>query len=573
MIIAFYRSECGEPAQSIRFHFTREKHMNSYIPFIQFEDLYKRIFLITLALAIAAVILGVPLGAALKDPVKVESGLVQGVIGTDPAVTTFKGIPYAAPPLGNLRWREPQPPASWQGVRKADQFSPNCHQSFVSDIMGVVSIAVVATYEYVPHGESSEDCLCLNVWTPAKSSAEKLPVLVWIHGGRYTEGSASIPAYNGEKMAAKGLVVVSINYRLGIFGYLAHPELSRESAHKASGNYGLLDQVAALRWVQKNIAAFGGDPGKVTIAGQSAGGGTVHFLIASPLAKGLFHRAIAQSGTLAWSDPKLPDKPMSWTTLAKAEQDGLRFAQARGASSIEQLRAMSWQQLTAVKVPFFIPVVDGWSLPQSFSETFAKGKQSDVPMLVGCNADENGATPHPNVTLAQFKKAAQQSYGEMAEAFFKLYPVPSDADAPTAQNNSSRDYARSSIYVWGVERQKASRSKLYTYYWDHPAPGPDKDKYGAFHTSEVPYVLNSLAKLDRPWETVDHKIAEMMSSYWANFAATGDPNGKGLPVWPDFDPKNPSTMELGDRNEMIPVAPKDKLGFFQQFFLKQSIVW
>jgi para-nitrobenzyl esterase len=509
-----------------------------------------------------------PLGPAFKDTAKTESGLVQGVPGTqDPAVTAFKGIPYASPPVGQLRWREPQPPSSWQGVRKADQFSPSCLQLFV--VKAMLNLSTTAFDEYIPQGEFSEDCLCLNVWTKAKSSAEKLPVLVWIHGGRYTEGSASIPAYDGEMLSSKGLVVVSINYRLGVFGYLAHPELTRESAHKVSGNYGILDQIAALRWVQKNITAFGGDPGRVTIAGQSAGGGSVHFLTASPLAKGLFQRAIAESGTAAWTDPKLPDKPMSWKPMAEAEQDGVKFAHERGAASIEQLRAMSWEQLIAIKPPFFIPVVDGYVLPQSFAETFANGKQNDVPMLVGLNADENGATVHPDVNAAKFKKAAQQ-YGDMAEAFLKLYPVTSDAVAPAAHNDSSRDYARSSLYLWGVSRQKASRTKLYTYYWDHPAPGPDKDKYGAFHCSEIPYVLNSLAKLNRPWEAIDHTISEMMSSYWANFATTGDPNGKGLPVWPAFDPKNPSTMELGDINKMIPVAEKDKLEFFLQFFSKQK---
>lgn len=454
------------------------------------------------------------------------------------------------------------PPAYWAGVLKADHFAPSCMQDIVTE-------RKPWTYEFMAHGEISEDCLYLNVWTPAKSAGEKLPVLVWIHGGGYTEGSGSVPAYDGEGLARKGLVVVTVNYRLGFLGFLAYPELSRESAHGSSGNYGLLDQIAALRWVARNIAAFGGDPARVTVAGQSAGAGSVHFLTISPLAKGLFQRGIAESGSQAWTSSEVSRSPMAMKTLAEGEQDGLRFAEERGAHSLKDLRAMSWQQLNVNNPGRMVPVLDGWVIPEDFAVTFAKGNQNDVPFLTGCNADEGGAVPHPTTTLEEFRKTAHQRYGAMADEFLKLYPAASDAQAGEAQNAAARDYARTSMYIWALDRQKTSHSKTFTYYWDHPLPGPDKETYGAFHTSEVPYVFNSLDKSDRPFDATDRAIADQMTSYWANFARTGDPNGKGLPLWPAFRASAQLTMELGDRPGPIPVANQLQFDFLEQFFARQ----
>jgi para-nitrobenzyl esterase len=499
----------------------------------------------------------VPLTAAIKQPVRTKGGLVSGVPGTDPSVIAFKGIPFAAPPIGRLRWSAPAAPPAWQGVRKADHFSASCMQNIVDE-------RKPWTHEFMTHGEISEDCLYLNVWTAAKSARAKRPVFVWIHGGANTEGSGAVPVYDGEGLAKKGLLVVTVNYRLGVLGFFAHPELTAESEHKASGNYALLDLVAALEWIHGNIAAFGGDPKRVTIAGQSAGASNAHALTASPLARGLFQRVIAESGS------GVGGPPGGTRTLADAEKDGVRFAEAKGAHSLAELRAMPWKDLTTPGGGFrFGVVVDGYFLPAPPSEIFAQGKQNDVPTLTGCNADEGGAVPHPTITLAAFQKQAAQRYQEEAAAFLRLYPASTDEQAGVAQNESARDQARVSMYLWAVNRAKTARTDAYTYFWNHALPGPDVEKYGAFHTSEVPYALNSLSQSDRPFTAADHRIAGEVSSYWVNFAATGDPNGKGLPHWPSVREKPATTMNLGGRMEVIPVAgSEEKLRFFQVYFAK-----
>ncbi len=498
-----------------------------------------------------------PLAAAIRQPVRTSGGLVSGVAGADPSVTVFKGVPFAAPPVGTLRWHAPEPPAAWKGVRKADHFSASCIQNIVNEHKPW-------TYEFMAHGDISEDCLYLNVWTAADRPDAKRPVLMWIHGGANTEGSGSVPVYDGEGLARKGLVVVTVNYRLGVLGFFAHPELTAESGRHASGNYALLDLVAALQWIHANIAAFGGDPDRVTVAGQSAGASNTHALTASPLARGLFQRAIAESGS-GVSGGRGP------RSLADADKDGLRFAEAKGAHSLAELRAMPWKELTA-PVPGgfrFGPVVDGYFLPAPVEEIFAQGRQNDVPTLTGCNADEGGAVPHPAVTLAAFQEQARRRYQDEAGAFFELYPASSDVQAGEAQNESARDQERVSMYLWAVSRARTAKTDAYTYYWNHVLPGPDAEKYGAFHTSEVPYALNSLSRSDRPFTEADRKIAGEVSSYWVNFAATGDPNGKGLPHWPPVKEKPATTMNLGDRMEAIPVASSAaRLRFFERFLTR-----
>ncbi len=501
---------------------------------------------------------------AITQPVQTRNGQLAGVAGKDPSVTVFKGIPFAAPPVGELRWRAPKPPASWQGVRKADTFSNSCVQLIVEE-------RKPWTTEFMSHDQISEDCLYLNVWTAAKSANEKRPVFVYIHGGGFNEGSGSVAAYNGEGLARKGLVMVTINYRVGVFGLLAHPELTKESEVHASGNYGILDQVAALQWVHDNIAAFGGDPARVTIAGQSAGAQSVHVLTGSPLAKGLFHRAIAESGSSVGGNAQ--------RKLAEAEPDGVRFAETKGAKSLADLRAMTWQQIAApapaapagatapaASAIRFGVIVDGYALTAPVTEIFSQGKQNDVPTLTGCNADEGGASPNPTVTLEAFQSQAKQRYAETAEAFLRLYPAVDDREAGMAQNESARDQARTSMYLWAVNRAKTAKTKAYTYFWNHALPGPDAAKYGAFHTSEVPYDLNTLSMSDRPFTDVDRQIADAMSSYWANFAATGDPNGKGLPPWPATGEKPGTTMQIGDNTAAIAVAGPAKLEFWKQYF-------
>jgi para-nitrobenzyl esterase len=514
-------------------------------------------FLVLLALSVSALGLASTNGN-LDQPVKIDGGLVSGVAGNKyPAITAFRGIPFAAPPVGEGRWREPAAVRPWDGVRNADKFGASC-------IQRIVEVLKPWTYEFMTHNEISEDCLYLNVWTGAKSANEKRPVFVYIYGGGFNSGSGQVPVYDGEALASKGILVVSMNYRVGPLGFLAHPELTKESSHKASGNYGMLDQIAALRWIQSNIAKFGGDPGKVTIAGQSAGAASVHFLTASPLAKGLFHRAIAESGSSV-------GRGLGEATLAEVEAGGVKWAEAKGAKSLEELRALPWQKIQEPVQGLqtrFRPVVDGYSLMAPVREVFASHKQNDVVTMTGANKDEYGASPNPDISLAEFEKQARQRHGENAAAFLKLYPATNDAEAKRSANDAARDQARVSMFLWARQRAATAKTSAYTYYWTHPLPGPEISKYGAFHTSEVPYVFATLYRSDRPYTDLDHKIADQMSSYWANFVKTGDPNGKGLAKWPAVSSK-PATMELGDAFGPIDVAGSEaKFKFWESMLTK-----
>jgi para-nitrobenzyl esterase len=511
-----------------------------------------------------------PAAAQLKEPVKVAGGQVEGAPGTNRSIMVFKGIPYAAPPVGNLRWRPPQPPVPWQGVRKADRFSPECIQSIVSE-------RKPWTHEFMAHGEISEDCLCLNVWTSAKSASAKLPVLVFIHGGRNREGSGAVAVYDGEGLAKKGVVMVTINYRLGVLGWLSHPELTKESPNFVSGNYGLLDQIAALKWIRGNIAAFGGDPSRVTVAGQSAGASAVYNLIASPLAKGLFQRAIAQSTPGAVGRA-------GGSALDEQEKEGLRFAEAIGAKSLADLRARSGKDLVTVVPPSssnpatgagaqwrFGVVNDGYSLPAQNTEIFTQGKQIGVPFMAGYTEGDGGLVPNPKITAEEFRQQAGRRYANLADELLKLYPAGDHAQAAKALNESSWDQERTFLYLWAAGQSKTKTTPTYTYFYTHPMPGPEIDEWGAFHTSDIPYEFNSLSRSDRPFKDADWKIADIMSSYWANFAATGNPNGKGLPKWPSVAQTPWMTMEVGDHFRQIPVAGDTaKQNFFQKLFARQT---
>jgi para-nitrobenzyl esterase len=493
-------------------------------------------------------------GAVVYGTVKTDSGALVGTI-TPSNIRVFKGIPYAAPPVGDLRWRPPQPPAKWDGVRKADTFSDSCMQALNRS-------RNPWTKEFMVQNNASEDCLCLNVWTGAKASttgSEKRPVLVWIHGGAFYEGSGEIITYDGEELAKKGLIVVTINYRLGIFGFYTHPELTKESPQHASGNYGLLDCVAALQWVQKNIAAFGGDPNRVTIAGQSAGAAAVHTLTASPLAKGLFHRAIAESGSGIGRRTR---------DLGESEKDGVKWAEAKGATSLKELRAKPAADLMGGAR--FAPVVDGWFLPADTATIFAQGKQNDVPTMTGLTADEGSASPtYGKVKAEDFVKQSQQRFGEQAGVFLRLYPSTDQSQSGLSQKQSARDQGLVSMYLWATERAKTSKTKTYTYYFTRGIPWPEHPEFAAFHTGDVPYFFANLKHLNRPWEDVDRKLSDTVSTYWVNFAKTGNPNGKGLPNWPTFDAAQQVTMELGEKIGVRPVADKEKLTFFTQYFARQ----
>ena len=490
--------------------------------------------------------------AAANDIVKLDTGQVAGIAGATPEMHIYKGIPFAAPPVENLRWRAPQPAAHWDGVRQADAFGPVCMQNGGGGGGGQ---------------KASEDCLYLNVWTAAKSAGEKRPVMVWIYGGGYNTGSGSQPDYDGEALAKKGAVVVTINYRLGVFGFFSYPELTRESDRRGAGNFGLLDSIAALQWVQKNIAAFGGDPKRVTIFGESAGAGLVANLMVSPQAKGLFHRAIGESSS--WTTATIG----RLSTLADAEQAGVKFADGLGAKSLAELRAKPADQILKAGRGAG-PIVDGWSIPEDPGTVFAQGKQNDVPVLVGSNRDESfGATP---ANAAQYAEQSRKRYGDLADSFMKVYPSGSDEQAKDSAFFAGRDEMAFVMRNWARMESKTGKSKAYVFFFTHQPPVLPNAKAGKFgpgphgsavHTSELPYVFNNL-RGPRAWTDADRQVADTMSSYWVNFAATGDPNGKGLPKWIAYGDKNKSAMEFGDTAGMGPAPDEAKLAVFQAYYDK-----
>jgi para-nitrobenzyl esterase len=475
--------------------------------------------------------------AAPAAEVRTEAGVVEGVPGTVPHVQVYKGIPYAAPPVGDLRWSAPQAVAAWEGARKATAFGPRCTQGRIFGDM-------------VFRDEMGEDCLYLNVWTPAESPSAKLPVMVWIHGGGFAAGSASEPRQDGERMAGKGVVVVGINYRLGVFGFLAHPELTKESPRRASGNYGLLDQVAALQWVKKNIAAFGGDPGNVTIFGESAGSFAVSALMASPLAQGLFHRAIGESGAFF----TVADETLAPNSLEASERQGLDFAKAMGAESLAALRAMSADEILKGSLASrgamrFSPNLDGYMLPEDAYTVFAAGKQSHVPLLAGWNADEiRGAVTLAPVkpTAKTFAEQVRTRFGESAEAVLKAYPASSDAEAlESAASLASDMFIGYATWKWVEMQSETGHAPVFRYSFDRRVPVPKDNKVngvpatsediGARHAGEIEYVFGTQDSLpDVPWQPLDKAISEQMMSCWTNFARSGDPNGPGLPKWPAY---------------------------------------
>ncbi|MDB5136939.1 MAG: carboxylesterase family protein [Mucilaginibacter sp.] len=482
-------------------------------------------------IAFGVLILAVPfvfysfITAIRVSVVRTEAGLVSGVKNSTGDVTAYKGIPFAAPPVGELRWKTPQPAKHWDGVKKCDAFGPSPMQPKPVPFM-------VYTAEFlIPEQPISEDCLYLNVWTNAKTKADKKPVFVWIYGGGFTSGGTACAIYNGEAMAKKGVIFVSVNYRVGVFGFLAHPELTKESPDKASGNYGLLDQIAALKWVKKNIAAFGGDPDKVTIAGQSAGSMSVNCLVASPLTKGLFNRAIAESGSLLIKNPMLAS-----SSLQSAEEQGAKLAEKAGAKSLAEMRAMPAEEVMKKLQGRYAPIVDGYVLPESVADIFAKGKQNHVPLLTGWNADEAFVAGFKN--KEDFKKQAEADYGADAAEFLKYFPAETDEQAARSQIEINRNMIFAlSGYKWANIQSKAANSPVYVYNFARKVPATgDMVKYGAFHTAEVSYVMDNLKFLNnRPFEPADDALAKLMSAYWVNFIKTGNPNGNGLPAWPKYN--------------------------------------
>ncbi len=495
------------------------------------------------------------LPAAIQEPVHVNTGSVSGTAGSSPEVRVYRGIPYAAPPVGKLRWRAPQPVAHWEGVRAADRFGAMCMQP---------------AFRGAPAGanppNTSEDCLFLNVWTAAKAPGDKRPVMVWIHPGGYTTGSGSTPGFDGEALAKKGVVLVTINYRLGAFGFFSHPELTKESDRRGSGNYALMDQAAALQWVQANIAGFGGDPHRVTVFGDSAGSSSIANLMGSPQAKGLFQRAIGESG--AWMGLSIGRT----RTLAEAEQDGLKIAGALHAPTLEELRAAPAAELLKAGRAGG-PVIDGWFIPEDVGAAFAEGKQNDVPLLDGSNQDEGTFFLQPT-TAEKFMERAHSRFGDQADAFLKLYAAGSDEEANTSQLAAFRDELAFVMRTWARAQTKTGHSKAYLYYFTHQPPAPvgasasGARGTGATHGAEAQYIFQNLLG-PRSWTDLDHQVSDMLSSYWVNFAANGDPNGKGLTKWPAYDDrKSAGRMILGDQAEVGPSLNPDQLAFFEAVYEK-----
>jgi len=485
--------------------------------------------------------------AQQPSPVKVDGGMLQGK--TEDGLTVYKGIPFAAPPVGDLRWRAPQPAAKWDGIKQATDFAPGPIQGGN------------------PPSGKSEDCLYLNIWTPAKSAKDKVPVLVWIYGGGFGAGATSEANYSGENLAKKGVVLVSIAYRVGQLGFFVHPELSAENPNHVSGNYGLLDMISGLQWVKKNIAAFGGDPNKVTIFGESAGGIAVSMLCASPLAKGLFQGAISQSGG-NFGPPRPTTYPgENQKRLADAERDGETYLKNAGVSSIADLRKLPADKLPAARGMSW-PIIDGYVIPDDQVKLYLAGKFNDTPILVGYNSDE-GASFSPPRTPEAYIEGVKSRYGSFAESLIKAYPA-----GTTTVPKTARDLARDAAFgwqtwIWARLQSKMGKSKAFYYYFDqhpdYPADSPQADR-GSPHGQDVAYVFQHLNASNPQITKTDQEISEAIATYWTNFAKTGDPSGTGVPVWPAFSDANPVVMYFNKTPHTGPVPSAESLKSLDAYF-------
>ncbi|HYQ56301.1 MAG TPA: carboxylesterase family protein [Draconibacterium sp.] len=481
------------------------------------------------------------------EQVKVEQGIVQGTI--EDGLRVFKGIPFAAPPVGDLRWKAPQPAEKWDGVKMTTEFAPAAYQNGN------------------PPAGKSEDCLYLNIWTPTQSADEKLPVLVWIYGGGFGGGNTADPLTDGANLAKKGVIVASIAYRVNQIGFLAHPDLSAESPNGVSGNYGLLDQIAGLEWIQKNIAAFGGDPDRVTIFGESAGGIAVSMLSASPLANGLIDGAISQSGGSFGPHRKTTTYPGENMKLLKdAEVDGIAYMESAGVSSIEELRAIPAEDLPGgMGMGSGWPIVDGYVIPDDQYKMYAAGNFNDTPVLIGYNSDEGASfsrTNDPKEYIAEVK----ERYGKFADALIEAYPVTENSVPKTARD-LYRDAAFGwQTWAWAHMQTKMGEHNAYLYYFDqHPEYPEDHPRYGygSPHGQDIAYVFKHV----RSQEESDQALSEAMATYWTNFAKTGDPNGEGVPEWKPYSDEAPNVMYLtGPTPFMGPVPSRESLEVLDDYF-------
>jgi para-nitrobenzyl esterase len=491
-----------------------------------------------------------PLPTVLKpiEPVKTDGGLVAGKVLAS-GVRAWFGVPYAKAPVQELRWREPQRIA-WEGTYNADRFAPQCIQPLRGSNIN----------HYFGHEATSEDCLYLNIWAaPGSKTGDDLPVVVWIYGGGFQIGSAAMANYSGEHLAKKGVVYVSVSYRVGALGFMAHPELTEESPHRASGNYGFLDQVAALEWVQRNIGKFGGDPGRVTIMGQSAGSGSVSSLQVSPLSTNLFHRIVGMSGSSFGSRFS--------NTLEEAEKGGLRFEEALGVDSLAALRQVSADRILAQQQDCQLgcsgsirvgPIVDGYFMPDQPSAIFARGEQHDVPIVVGFTRDEGFSAIGSATTLEQYQRFLSEAYGDNAGELLQLYPAGTDAEARRAARDVARDSTLGlSMYAWAKLQSEHGKAPAYSYLFARVHPYTDGITFadhnpatvGAYHTADVPYWLQTLDSLNlfretRTYTSYDRSLSDLMSDAIVALAESGTPSTGALD-WPTFELQNPRLVEFG----------------------------
>jgi para-nitrobenzyl esterase len=481
-----------------------------------------------------------------RDPVTIATGKVSGTL-LDNGVKAYFGIPFAAPPIRQYRWREPQPVKSWAGVYTANKMPAECVQGLRNNNID----------HYFTDEDAAEDCLYLNIWEPGSARpSQKLPVIVWIYGGGFTQGSSSMPVYGGQNIVKKGVIYVAINYRVGVFGFMAHPEATRESGHSASGNWGMLDQVAGLKWVKRNIAAFGGDPANVTILGESAGSMAVNELQASPLAKGLFQKAVGWSGASV--------APSRMSSLAEGEADGLKLQAAMKAASLDDMRALSSDKVVAIAQSAGIrtsPIVDGYFLPRSPQAIFEAGDQSDVPIVVGSTTNDLG-TDIPVAkaqSLAEFKAAAAAMYGNKASEFLAAYPAANDAEAVMEARRASTEAGLGlGNRDWAKLQATAGHQPAYMYRFDRQEPfvpgveiADNPQVRGVYHTTDIEYWLQNQTTLNmihitRNWAAYDRQLSDKMSDILVNFAKIGQPIGQGVGLV-RYNPAKEQRTVLGDK--------------------------
>lgn len=492
--------------------------------------------------------------------ISTDKGEVEGTYNSETGIYSYKGIPFAKAPEGDLRWKAPQPREEWEGTFDATEFGAICMQG------EPVSFSMWTQEFIAPAGNMSEDCLNLNIWTKEGTVDSNRPVIVFIHGGGFSSGSGSVPIYNGEKMAEKDVVFVTINYRVGILGFLAHPELTEESPNNASGNYGLMDQITALEWVQTNISNFGGDPNNVTIAGQSAGSFSVNYLVSSPLASGLFHKAIAESGAALLPSARLTID----NSLSSAEERGLDAISSLGVSGISELRKLPADSLLTVQRQFGTPIIDGYVIPDQIYTLFREGNYNDVPLLTGWNEDE-GFSFGPAPNAEQFRQNIQNQFEEDADDVLELFSAETDSAAQRSQKDLSMlNTFGLQNWKWVQMQNQTGNSPVYLYHFTRDLPyTSEQQDFGAFHTGEVPYAYNTLHTSDRPWSQADRDLAEMMSSYWVSFAEDGDPNSEGLPEWPVAESDEYQTMFFGDSLRVETVPMREQLELLDRIYIER----